>query len=110
MTTHIIPRYKLILYYDLALGDTEAYYQFVMTEMVPALQEMGLYLFRAFHNIPGQNGDDIRVRQVEYVAEDLETIRDILNSDKWEELEHRLLEHVTHYSRKVVRFKSGFQL
>ena len=54
---------------------SEAYYQFVMTEMIPVAHEMGLYIFRAFHTIPGPETSDQPMRQVEYIAEDLETIR-----------------------------------
>jgi len=110
MTRHIIPRYKLMLYYDLATPDVEAYFQFVMSEMVPELQEMGLYLFRAFHTIPGQVDGEHPLRQVEYVAEELETIQEVLHSERWCKLEEKLQQYVTNYSRKIVRFRQGFQL
>jgi hypothetical protein len=110
MTKHVIPRFKLILYYDPTTPESETYYEFVMNEMVPALQEMGLYLFRAFHTIPGETGENHPVRQVEYVAEELETIQSILTSEKWTELEGKLLGHVINYSHKTVRFKQGFQM
>lgn len=110
MTKHIIPRYKLMLFYDLTSQETEAYYQFVMTEMVPALHEMGLYIFRAFHTIPGTSGGDHQMRQVEFVAENLDTIREVLDSPKWQEYESRLLTHAANYNRKIVHFRQGFQL
>ena len=110
MTKHITPRYKLMLFYDLSSQETEAYYQFVMTEMVPALHEMGLYIFRAFHTIPGPSGGDHQMRQVEFVAENLGTIREVLESPKWQEYEQRLLTHAMNYNRKIVRFRQGFQL
>jgi hypothetical protein len=110
MTKHITPRYKLMLFYDLETDETEAYYQFIMTEMIPTLQTMGLYIFRAFHTIPGPQGTEHRMRQVEFVAEDLETVQKIIDSERWQEYETRLLEHAGNYSRKIVRFRNGFQL
>jgi hypothetical protein len=111
MTKHIVPRYKLMLFYNISSQDVDTFYQFVMDEMVPALHEMGLYIFRAFHTIPGPLAEEqYPLRQVEYVAEDLETIQSVLESEKWQELESRLLGHVTNYSRKIVRFRQGFQL
>lgn len=110
MTKHIIPRYKLMLFYDISSQDIDTFYQFVMNEMVPALHEMGLYIFRAFHTIPGPSAGEYPLRQVEYVAEDLETIQNVLSSDKWQELEAQLLTHVTNYSRKIVQFRQGFQM
>ena len=110
MTQPIIPRYKLMLFYDLATRDVESYYQLVMTEMIPVAHEMGLYIFRAFHTIPGPEMSNQPMRQVEYIAEDLETIEQVLCSETWQALENRLGQYVTNYSRKVVRFRQGFQL
>jgi hypothetical protein len=110
MTQPIVPRYKLILFYDLTTRESEAYYQFVMTEMVPMAHEMGLYIFRAFHTIPGPEARQQPMRQVEYVAENLEAVETLLHSDEWHDLEERLGQYVTNYSRKVVRFRQGFQL
>jgi hypothetical protein len=110
MTEPIIPRYKLILFYDMATNDMDAYFQFVMNEMIPTAHEMGLYIFRAFHTIPGPMGGNHRMRQVEYVAEDLETVQRVVNSDTWQDLETKLLRYTTNYSRKVVEFRLGFQM
>ncbi len=109
MTRHIIPRYKLMLFYDLRSPETEAYYQFVMNELIPSLHGMGLYIFRAFHTIPGSAGVNTQ-RQVEFVAEDLATVRSVLESDQWQDFESKLLTHATNYSRKIVHFRQGFQL
>lgn len=107
MTKHIIPRYKLMLFYDPAPTQAETYYHFVMNEMVPTAQDMGLYMFRVFHTLWGQ---DQPVRQTEFVAEDLETIQAVLESDRWKALETQLEQYCTNYHRKVVPFKPGFQL
>lgn len=106
MTQHIIPRFKLILYYDIAPEQLESYYQFVMGELLPGAQEMGLYMFRVFHTAWG-NGP---LRQAEFVAEELDSVQDALGSDRWEALEKQLQIYVTNYHRKLVRFRPGFQL
>lgn len=110
MAKHIVPRYKLIMFYDLADRHVEDYYQFVMNEMIPALNEMNLFIFRAFHTIEGEQGDHHPNRQVEYVAENLETVEAVLKSDEWRELEDKLCSYVTNYSKKLVQFRKGFQL
>lgn len=106
MPKSIMPRFKLMLFYDLTSGNVEEYYQFVMSEMVPAVQDMGLHIFGVYHTLWG----DYPHRQAEFVAEDLDTIYRVLGSDAWHELERRLQEHTSNYSRKIVRFRSGFQL
>jgi hypothetical protein len=55
-------------------------------------------------------GGNHRMRQVEYVAEDLETVQRVVNSDTWQDLETKLLRYTTNYSRKVVEFRLGFQM
>ncbi len=105
MTKRIIPRYKLLLFYDLTPGQAEEYYNFIMNEMIPSAHDMGLYIFRVFHTLWG----DYPLRQAEFVAEDLDTIETVLASDRWQALEVKLLQHATNYSRKVVRFRPGFQ-
>lgn len=105
MTKHIIPRYKLMLFYDIAHQDSSAYYDFVMNDMIPAAQEMGLYFFRVFHTLWGE----YPIRQAEFVAEDLDTIREVLRSEAWQQIEIQFREYVTNYDRKIVRFRPGFQ-
>lgn len=106
MTKSIIPRFKLMLFYDLASEGSEEYYRFIMEEMIPAVHEQGLYLFRVFHTLWGGSP----LRQAEFVAEDLATIQAVLDSDAWQDLEAKLLQHATNYHRKIVRFRPGFQL
>lgn len=101
----IVPRYKLMLFYDLITDDVEVYYDFVMSELVPALRDSGLHMAMVYHTLWGTSP----IRQVEFVAEDLATIQNLLSSDLWQALEVKLLEHATNYKRKVVRFRPGFQ-
>jgi hypothetical protein len=106
MTKHIIPQYKLILFYNPIPGDTEAYYNFVMNEMIPAAHDMELYIFQVFHTLWG----DPPLRQTEFVAESLDTVRYVLGSDEWQALEEKLAQYVTDYRYKIVPFRRGFQL
>lgn len=105
MSKHIIPRYKLIINYDLMAGPTEDYYEFLMKEMIPTAQDMGLYMFRVFHT---QWGDQ-PLRQAEFVSEDLDSARDALNSEEWQAVEAKLLMFAFNYQRKLVKFRPGFQ-
>ncbi|HEX3051118.1 MAG TPA: hypothetical protein VHP83_10725 [Aggregatilineaceae bacterium] len=106
MADTLTPRYKLMLLYDLIPGDSEEYYQFIMSELTPALQQQGLHLFQVFHTVWGS----CPVRQAEFVAEDLNTVEQFLRTETWLQLEAKLRQHSTNYSRKVVRFRPGFQL
>jgi hypothetical protein len=101
----IIPRYRLLMRYDIRLDLYEPYYQFIMNEFVPALHNMGLYMSGVWHTAYGE----YPVRQVEFVTENLETALDVFRTDRWGELENRLKEFTNRYERKLVRYHDGFQ-
>ena len=101
----IVPRYKMIVSYDVIPSTQDSYYQFVLGEMVPAMQEMGVYMTEAWHTAYGE----YPIRMISFVSEEIETINSMLDSDRWSDLETRLLSFIRNYSRKVVEYKQGFQ-
>jgi hypothetical protein len=101
----IIPRYRLLLIYDIRPDLVEPYYQFVMNEFVPALQSMGLYMAGVWHTAYG----DYPVRQVEFITDSLDTVREIFQSERWEQLEDQLGTYTLRYQRKLVQYHDRFQ-
>jgi hypothetical protein len=101
----IIPRYRLLMRYDIRLDAYQAYYEYVMNEFVPALHNMGLYMVAVWHTAYG----DYPQRQVEFVADNLDTVREIFQSDRWDELENRLKSFTLRYERKLVHYSDRFQ-
>jgi hypothetical protein len=101
----IVPRYKMIIAYDVTTPMQENYYQFVLGELVPAMQEMGVYMTEAWHTAYGE----YPLRMAAFVTEDLETIQDMLDSDRWQDLETELQSYVRNYTRSVVEYRQGFQ-
>lgn len=104
-TVPIIPRYKLLLIYDVKPGMSNLYYRYVVNEFVPALNDMGLYVTEAWHTAYG----DYPIRQVEYVADSMTTITNTFHSERWRTLEDRLKAFTVRYERKVIPYKRGFQ-
>lgn len=102
----IVPKFNLVITYDLLPDAEEEFYRFALGEFVPGMQGLGLYLARAWHTAYG----NYPLRQSEFVAENLETIRDALDSEAFQELEDKMLGFVMNYDRKVVPFAEGFQL
>ena len=101
----IIPNYKVLVTFDIRPDMVEKYYYYILKEFVPELESMGLYMFKVWHVAYG----DYPIRQLEFVSENLSTIYDIFNSERFEVLEDNLRELTTDYERKVVRFKKGYQ-
>ncbi|MCB9451283.1 MAG: hypothetical protein H6672_07570 [Anaerolineaceae bacterium] len=101
----IVPRYKILLRYDIRLGMQEPYYQFIMNEFLPGMQNMGIYPIAAYHTAYG----DYPVRQLDFVTENLDTVREVFESERWVTLEDRLKSFIIHYDRKIVRYRDSFQ-
>jgi hypothetical protein len=101
----IIPQYKLLMCYDIKRGMNTTYYRYVMSEFVPALNEMEIYVVDAWHTAYG----DYPVRQVEYVVDELHVLLDAFETERWQELEERLKSFTTAYTRKIVHYRRGFQ-
>jgi hypothetical protein len=103
--TRIIPQYRLLMRYDIRLEMYEPYYQYVMNEFVPALHNMGLYMYGIWHTAYGE----YPLRQVEFVTDNLRTVMEVFQSDHWRKLENKLKSFTTHYDRKLVRYQDRFQ-
>lgn len=101
----IIPQYKLIISYDVVPSNHEAYFRFIMSELVPTLQGMGVYMTEAWHTAYG----DYPLRMSAFVAEDIETIHEMLESERWLELENQFRHYVRNYQVHVVPYRQGFQ-
>lgn len=103
--TSISPTCKVLLSYDIRPDVVDRYYQYVLKEFIPELETMGIYMFRVWHVAYG----DYPVRQLEFIAEDVEDVHDVLLSDRWNTLENQLKTYTLRYGRKLVRFRPGFQ-
>ena len=101
----IIPRYRLLMSYDIRVDQYEPYYQFIMNEFVPALQSMGLYMSGVWHTAYGS----YPVRQIEFIADSRETVREVFQSERWEQLESKLRSFINNYERKLVHYQDRFQ-
>jgi hypothetical protein len=101
----IIPRYRLMVRYDIRLDQYEPYYQFVMNDFVPSLQNMGLYMVGIWHTAYG----NYPLRQIEFVTDSLTTVQEIFQSERWDNLEEKLKSYTLRYERKLVRYRDQFQ-
>ncbi len=102
----IVPKYKLLMSYDIKPESQEVYYRFVTTDFVPALRLMHIYMTDVHHTLWG----NYPVRLVEFVAESKEVIHEALDSERYKQLEEKLKTYTENYSRKVIRYRDGFQM
>ncbi len=100
------PPVKLVLSFDIRPGSQQVYYQYMISQFIPAAQGMGLQMVDAWHTVYG----DYPTRTNCFVGLDLDSMRELLNSPEWRDLEKRLQEYVTGYSWRMIPLREGFQL
>jgi len=100
-----LPRAKLLMFYDIVPETQQAYYEFILREFIPRLQELGLVVNQAWHTAYG----NYPVRMTAFVAPDVDTVRRALASPEWKDLNERLEKFVINLSYKIVRNREGFQ-
>jgi hypothetical protein len=98
---HSDQRFKLILTYDIDPEGQETYFQFMLGELVPAVQAQGLQMSGAWHTAYGR----YPMRLVEFIAEDYDSAASLLETSLWADLERRLHGYVTNYHKKIVRVR-----
>ncbi len=102
----IRPRYKLILFYNIKPDKQDQYYRYMLSSFVPAVQQLGVYMHMVWHVTYG----DYPMRKIEFVTENADILRRLFLSQEWDDLENRLQQYVDDYERKVVDYRSGFQI
>jgi O-methyltransferase involved in polyketide biosynthesis len=76
----------------------------MMNVFVPTLQRLGLENAGVWHTAYG----DYPMRLLAFVADEKE-IEAALNDDRWKQVEARLKQYITDYTRRIVPFEPGFQ-
>jgi len=97
---------KLIMTWDITPGREQEYFEFVVREFIPQVQQLGMELKDAWLTMYGDQPQILASAQMA----DLPTMQGILDSKEWQGLVNRLLDYVENYSYKIVPAKSGFQM
>lgn len=98
---------KLLMYWDIKSGRDQDYYQFLIREWAPGITRLGVEASGAWWTIYSRN--PAPQIMAEAIAEDLSSMKDVLNSQDWKQLHQKLLEYVENYSQKIVPTSGEFQ-
>ncbi len=98
---------KLLMYWDIKPGRDQDYYQFLIREWGPGITRLGVEASGAWWTIYSRQPTPQIM--AEAIADDLPTMREILDSPEWKQLHSRLLEYVENYSQKIVPTSGEFQ-
>jgi len=96
---------KLLLAYNIKPNREAEYYRYVLGELLPSLQDIGLMMAEGWHTAYG----DYPVRLLVFRAQDGTDIRNLLNSPEWNGGKERLLKLVYDYEERLVPAKNIFQ-
>jgi hypothetical protein len=91
--------------WDLKPEHEQEYFEFLVREFMPNIQGLGFDINEAWATAYG----DAPQIQVSILMEDHESLQAVLSSPEWLDLNNKLLDHVTHYSQKIVPALSRFQ-
>lgn len=100
---------KLIMNWDIKPGRDQEYFEFIVREWVPATQKLGLQTIGAWYSIYTRDMDEPRI-MAEAITDDRETMRSILRSSEWQQIQMKLRDFVENYSQKVVFTTGDFQI
>jgi hypothetical protein len=96
---------KLLLSYDVRTGRENAYRRFIIEELLPQAQALGLVPTDAWHTAYG----NYPTRLLGFVADDLATMRTVRATDQWQALIKKLGGYTGNLTERVVRLRGGFQ-
>jgi len=96
---------KLLLAYNIKPNREAEYYRYVLGEMLPSLQDIGLMMVEGWHTAYG----DYPVRLIVFRAQDDSDIHKILNSAAWKKGKEKLLKYVRDYEERLVPARNIFQ-
>jgi hypothetical protein len=102
---HMSEQVKLLLAFNIKTGQETAYRRFVLEEFLPQAQELGLLPTDVWHTAWG----DYPTRLIGLVAEDLQTLRNARENQRWQALFSKLEGFTGNLTSRVVPFRGGFQ-
>jgi hypothetical protein len=97
---------KLLMTWDILPGKEQEYFEFVVRELVPGMQRLGIQPTEAWLTTFGERPQILTGG----VTEDLKSMRGALSTDEWRTLRERLSEFVSNFQLRVVRATGGFQM
>jgi hypothetical protein len=96
---------KLIMTWDISPEHEQEYFEFVIREFLPGMQQLGFELSDAWATVYG-NYPQIMVGVVQSSLSDA---RQAMHSQEWKNLNNKLLDYVVNYTQKIVQAHGGFQ-
>jgi len=96
---------KLILTWDISPEHEQEYFEFVVREFLPEVQQMGFQVSDAWVTVYGQQPQIL----VGAVMPTMDKVKETINGEAWGTLVSKLLDFVVNFEYKIVPAHNGFQ-
>lgn len=96
---------KLLMTWDIISGREQEYFEFVVRDFLPRMQQLGLEPSDAWFTMYGEQPQIMVTAQMGTLA----ALEQAINSHEWQSLVNELLDYVENYAFKVVPARAGFQ-
>ena len=90
---------KLLMQWDIRIGQEQYFSEFVVREFAPRLMQLGVEPSEVLYTMYGEGPQMLTIGAVE----SKDKLADILESNGWRKLHEKLLAYVTNYEQKIVR-------
>ena len=92
--------------WDILPGQEQDYFEFVVRDFIPGVQNLGLKPSQAWFTLYGDRPQIL----AEMLTPDLGSAQQVLDSNEWADLKLRLLDYVEDFSLKIINARRGFQV
>ncbi len=97
---------KLLMTWDIQPGREQEYFEFVVRDLIPGMQKLGLEPSDAWFTMYGEKPQIMTSAQMP----NLGSLNKVLESPEWEDLRKMLLDYVEDFEYKIIPARTGFQL
>jgi hypothetical protein len=97
---------KLLMSWDIKPGSETEYFEFIVREFAPGMMRLGMQPTEAWYTLYGSGPQILQGS----IADDLASMRAILSSADWQDLQTKLFDYVINFDYKIVPATSRFQL
>jgi hypothetical protein len=97
---------KLLMTWDILPGREQEYFEFVVRDLIPGMQHLGLEPSDAWFTMYGDQPQILAIVQ----SSSMVSLEEVLASSDWEKITQQLLDYVEDLKYKVVPARTGFQL
>ncbi|MBN2149458.1 MAG: hypothetical protein JW726_18865 [Anaerolineales bacterium] len=97
---------KLLMMWDILPGREQEYFEFVVRDFIPGLQQLGLEFSDAWLTMYGEQPQIMAGVQMASLTE----MEQMIASSEWASLVNRLMDYVEDFTYKIVPARAGFQM